>query len=258
MTYDATISFSYQVDSTIPYYVAILVPLFSLLLSFVILEYSLARLKSSGVTQAIGISIVFFLDFVGAGVVTGLLTEVTKNLVGRYRPDWLSRCLPEIDNPVSISGFGLSAEDNPACTSNLSESKMRDGMKSFPSGHASTAFGLGIFVSGYCAWILVCRWGQHRKRSLIYRCGRQLLFFWILCQIGWAWGVAVSRVMDHKHHESDIIAGTFLGTCVAVAFLIKSIQQCNDYMSMCAETRTSSSSYDADEMEISLGQNPSL
>lgn len=255
VTYDATISLSYNDDSTIPYYVAILVPLFSLLLSFIIIESCLARLKSAGVTQAVGVGIIFFLDFVGAGVVNGLITEVTKNLVGRYRPDWLSRCQPEIDNPVAISGFGLSAEDNPTCRSDLPDGKIRDGMKSFPSGHASTAFSLGIFVSGYCIWVLVCRWGQHRKGSLVYLCGRQLLFLWILCQIGWAWGVGVSRVMDHKHHESDVIAGAFLGTCVAVSFLFKSIQQCNDYVDMCEGTQRS---YDADEMEISLGQNPAL
>ena len=62
-------------------------------------------------------------------------------------------------------------------------------------------------------------------------------------------------MMDHKHHESDVIAGAFLGTCVAVSFLFKSIQQCNDFVDMCEGTQRS---YDADEMEISLGQNPAL
>lgn len=248
VTYDATISFTYYKDSRIPYFVAILVPLFCLLLSFAVLEYSLARVKQNA-AQAVGVCTVFFLDFVGAGVVNGLITEVTKNLVGRYRPDWLSRCQPDIDNPVDIAGFGLSPEDNPACTSDLPASKISDGRKSFPSGHASTAFSLGVFSSGYCTWVLVYRWHQHRNSRLTYQLGRQGLFLWILCQIGWAWGVAISRIMDNKHHESDVIGGAFLGTCIAVVFLFKSVQQCHD-MQLDHD--------DDDEMEISLGQHPSL
>lgn len=192
--YDATISNSYKGDSTIPYFVAILVPLISLLISFVALEIVLAKHSSTwSLTMSLATSIAFFLDFVGAGVITGILTEVTKNLVGRYRPDWLSRCNPDIVNPVSINGFGEPADDNPACDSTLPESKINDGRKSFPSGHASTAFTLGLFVSGYCLWHMAY---QQRKimqsikkkafaRS--YSFIRACIFLWVLCQLGWAW-----------------------------------------------------------------------
>ena len=223
LTYDATISFSYQVDSTIPYYVAILVPLISLLLSFVVLELLLWHVGLGlGQQDSMTLCVLYFLDFVGAGVVTGLLTEITKNIVGRYRPDWLSRCQPEISNPVNISGFGLPSSDNPACTSDLSSSKMNDGRKSFPSGHASTSFCLGLFVCGYCVSVLK-RLSKLESTSMRASLSMQLIFLWILFQISWAWGVAVSRIIDHKHHESDIIAGLCLGSLVGLAFSMKSL-----------------------------------
>ena len=205
--YDATIGNSYKGDSTIPYFVAILVPLVSLLISFVALEVLLAKHSCSySLSKSLSTAIAFFLDFVGTGVVTGILTEVTKNLVGRYRPDWLSRCNPDIVNPVSIDGFGEPASDNPACDTDLSDSKMNDGRKSFPSGHASTAFSLGLFVCGYCLWHVayqqrqilqsIKKKGSARSYSFIRAC----IFLWILFQIGWAW-CATSL----KKHYSIII-----------------------------------------------------
>ena len=250
VVYDATISYSYQVNSTIPYFVAVCVPLVSLLLSFVAFEvfftkYTNVGNKSWATNPGVPVSIIWFLDFVGSGVVTSILTEVSKNLVGRYRPDWLSRCQPNIDNPPYIEGFGLNASMNPVCTRDLTQDKVSDGKKSFPSGHSSTAFSLGVFVVGYCIWQLNTRWksvfhstqnrdeaqSQRNTRSLIYSLGQSVVFLWILLQISWAWAVALSRVMDNKHHVSDICSGAFLGACIGIVFVFKSIQHATDSLS---------------------------
>jgi len=250
VVYDATISNSYQVDSTIPYFLAICVPLVSLLLSFVAFEVFLSKYtdignKPWGTNLGVPVSIIWFLNFIGSGVITSILTEVSKNLVGRYRPDWLSRCQPNIENPLDIEGFGLNASMNPVCTRDLTPDKVNDGKKSFPSGHSSTAFSLGIFVVGYCIWQLNTRWksvfhstqnrneapSQNKTRALIYSLGQSVVFLWILLQISWAWAVAISRVMDNKHHVSDICSGAFLGTCIGTVFVFKSIQQATDALS---------------------------
>ena len=34
-------------------------------------------------------------------------------------------------------------------------------------------------------------------------------------------GVAISRIIDNKHHPSDVVGGAFLGTIIAAAFLIR-------------------------------------
>ena len=52
-----------------------------------------------------------------------------------------------------------------------------------------------------------------------------MVFLWILLQIGWAWGVAVSRVIDNKHHVGDVVAGAVLGSIVGTVFVIKSVQR---------------------------------
>lgn len=36
-------------------------------------------------------------------------------------------------------------------------------------------------------------------------------------------GVAISRIMDDKHHPSDVVGGAFLGTIIACAFLARAI-----------------------------------
>lgn len=36
-------------------------------------------------------------------------------------------------------------------------------------------------------------------------------------------GVSISRVIDNKHHPSDIIGGSFLGTIIGGAFVLRAI-----------------------------------
>jgi len=73
-------------------------------------------------------------------IVTGL-----KNAIGKPRPDMLSRCIPDIANldQYIVGGYGnnvlrgLVLVNRDICTQ-TDLSVLRDGFKSFPSGHASS------------------------------------------------------------------------------------------------------------------------
>lgn len=86
-----------------------------------------------------------------------LITNGMKNLFGKPRPDLLSRCQPDIQNisefmfagvPNNLEGFNVVSA---AICQQTDKSKLDDGFRSFPSGHASfSAAGL-IYLSLFLA-----------------------------------------------------------------------------------------------------------
>lgn len=79
-----------------------------------------------------------------------LLTLVTvKNLIGKPRPDMLARCIPDLTNisQHAVGGFGDALGDfgnagwmlvdQKICTQ-TNQSHLKDGFRSFPSGHSSS------------------------------------------------------------------------------------------------------------------------
>ena len=195
LLYDATISYPYNPDSTIPYWAAVFTPLASLIVSLLVLEFGIAKRLNVSKISAVTSMLHFILDFIFTFATNALLTETCKLLVGRFRPDWLSRCNPT-NTGNAVLEWGLPASDNPACNSGLSSSKLEDGRKSFPSGHASTAFALGVYVSGYVLWAVFYRTGRKYAGSnagksflkrVMIEMGIGLAFIWVLAQLGWAW-----------------------------------------------------------------------
>lgn len=133
---------------------------------------------------------------------TTVVTEIIKVMVGRPRPDFLSRCQPTSD-ATNAPGYGLSTVVS-ACsvtTGNI----IADGFKSFPSGHTSFAFaGLG-FLSLYLAG----------KMHLFDRRGRAIHAWVSLAPLLAALLVGLSRTMDYRHHATDVLAGGILGFVLA-------------------------------------------
>lgn len=79
-----------------------------------------------------------------------LFTDSLKNLMGKPRPDMLSRCSPMIGVPLPGNveiGFGLVTWD--VCATRGLKGKgfddLRDGFRSFPSGHASSTSCIPVF-----------------------------------------------------------------------------------------------------------------
>ncbi|KAL2651034.1 hypothetical protein R1flu_019162 [Riccia fluitans] len=175
-------------DNTVPTWS---VPIFAVLFPiFVFLGYFFKRRNVRDLHHAI-------LGILTASFLTGVITEAIKNGVGRPRPDFFWRCFPDGNQMFDeITG-------NVLCHGTASV--IKEGYKSFPSGHASWSFaGLG-YLSFYLAGKVVV----FDKRGFTWR-----LSLIVLPLLGAAM-VAVSRVDDYWHYWQDVFVGGLLGLTVA-------------------------------------------
>ncbi|KAJ3989115.1 phosphatidic acid phosphatase type 2/haloperoxidase [Lentinula detonsa] len=130
----------------------------------------------------------------------GVITQFTKITVGRPRPDVIDRCQPRAGSVDPTFGLSTAA----VCTQ-TDMSLLKDGFRSFPSGHSSLSFaGLG-FLAFYLAGKL------HLFDHKGYL-GKVWLF---LAPFSGATLVAISRTMDYRHHWQDVLVGSILGTVMA-------------------------------------------
>ncbi|KAI9189009.1 hypothetical protein H9P43_000436 [Blastocladiella emersonii ATCC 22665] len=133
---------------------------------------------------------------IGLLVATGLTLFVTgalKNLVGALRPDFLDRCKPD---PKNIT----------VCTGNIAD--IKEGRRSFPSGHSSVSFAGMVYLSLWIATRLhVFDAGRDEAKGL-------RLFAAHLPTCGAA-AIALTRILDNRHSYLDITAGMLLGTYIA-------------------------------------------
>ncbi|OBZ75896.1 putative diacylglycerol pyrophosphate phosphatase 1 [Grifola frondosa] len=132
--------------------------------------------------------------------ITGAITQFSKITVGRPRPDVIARCIPiagAADPPLGLSTAAICTQTDSAI--------MRDGWRSFPSGHASLSFaGLG-FLSFYLAG----------KLHLFDQRGHTPKAWLAVAPLSGAALVAISRTMDYRHHWHDVLAGSLLGLVVS-------------------------------------------
>ncbi|KAM0933104.1 putative phosphatidate phosphatase [Dioscorea sansibarensis] len=130
-------------------------------------------------------------------LITAVITDAIKDAVGRPRPDFFWRCFPD----------GKELYDN--ITGNVichgEKSVIKEGHKSFPSGHTSWAFsGLGFLALYLSGKIKVF----DRRGHIAKLC---VVFLPLLC----ASLVGISRVDDYWHHWQDVFAGGLLGIVMA-------------------------------------------
>jgi diacylglycerol diphosphate phosphatase/phosphatidate phosphatase len=131
---------------------------------------------------------------------TGAFTQITKITTGRPRPDIIDRCQP-IAGSVDPT-YGLSSV---AICTQTDERILRDGWRSFFSGHSSLSFaGLG-FLSFYLAG----------KLHLFDRRGHTGKAWISLLPLAAASLVAISRTMDYRHHWHDVLVGSAVGFVLA-------------------------------------------
>ncbi|XP_008305329.1 phospholipid phosphatase 3 isoform X2 [Cynoglossus semilaevis] len=124
-------------------------------------------------------------------------TDIAKVSVGRMRPHFIDVCRPDF----STIDCSLGYITNYTCTGN--ESDVQEARKSFFSGHAS----FSMFTMLYLAFYLQSRFTWRGARLL-----RPLLQFTLLMM---AFYTGLSRVSDHKHHPTDVLAGFVQGALVA-------------------------------------------
>lgn len=135
--------------------------------------------------------------FIFGCAVSQSFTDIAKVSVGRMRPHFLDVCNPDFSTINCSLGYITSY----TCTG--PESKVQEARKSFFSGHAS----FSMFTMLYLAFYLQSRFTWRGARLL-----RPLLQFTLLMM---AFYTGLSRVSDHKHHPTDVLAGFVQGALVA-------------------------------------------
>lgn len=139
---------------------------------------------------------------------TVLVTEVFKLSFGRLRPDFRDRYLNAACTGVVDTPAGLDCATVDASRFRISEDGLRDGMKSFVSGHSSSAFAIATFSSWWLGSTLV--WNEDRPAW-----GPAVGALSMGTLLAGAGYVASTRLSDNKHHPEDVVVGSLLGATVA-------------------------------------------
>ncbi|CAO3665063.1 unnamed protein product [Umbelopsis ramanniana] len=130
---------------------------------------------------------------------TLMFTDVLKITIGEPRPDMLARCAPSVTTSPAESLL------NVAICNGVANIDLQDGFKSFPSGHSSYSFaGLGFLSLYLCGKLHIFDHKGHVWKSLL-----------VMIPIMGAILVAISRIMDYRHHPWDVIFGSLLGFAAA-------------------------------------------
>ncbi|KAB2031907.1 hypothetical protein ES319_D05G336400v1 [Gossypium barbadense] len=174
-------------DNTVPLWA---VPIYSVLLPICVSIFFYYRRKDVYDLHHSVLGLLF------AVLITAVITDAIKDAVGRPRPDFFWRCFPDGKDVYDKWG-------NVVCHGNKAD--IKEGHKSFPSGHASWSFaGLG-YLSLYLAG----------KIHTFDRQGHITKLCITVIPLLAASLVAVSRVDDYWHHWNDVFAGGFLGLVVS-------------------------------------------
>ncbi len=130
-----------------------------------------------------------------------------KQACGNYRPDFAARCWGSATADPVWKEYG-----KPDCGNLENESLLNDvrqGRRSFPSGHTSMSFSGLLYLSLYLMYYLKCFGGSRTNTE------RTEAFVWkvliSLAPLSVAVGVAITRIRDMWHHPEDVIVGSLLG-----------------------------------------------
>lgn len=139
-----------------------------------------------------------------------IVTTAIKLMVARLRPDFAERCKLDYSSPDLVidpeTGYIDGKFTTTLCRGDIHE--IIEGRKSFPSAHSSTALYGGTFTS--LVFFKRC-WNRGQRNASFL-----LIPFLIMCTIGGALVIAVSRNFDNRHHPLDIIVGSCIGILCAL------------------------------------------
>lgn len=193
-----------------------------------------------------GLGLSFALAFV--------ITQGIKNLIGKPRPDLLSRCQPDLSNIAAhvVGGYGQDISpswtlvSSSICTQTDSDT-LNDGFRSFLSGHSSMAWSGLLYLSLWLSSKLNLSIPYFHPRSMIEekkaaeadesnllpthsgedvastptppyeRAAAPPLFGIVLfvIPISVAFWISSTRYVDFKHQGIDIVSGSALGIVTA-------------------------------------------
>ncbi|XP_058976475.1 putative phosphatidate phosphatase isoform X1 [Musca domestica] len=142
----------------------------------------------------------------GAGV-GQLTTDIAKYSIGRLRPHFFAVCQPIMADGTTCADAinqGKYITNFHCAGVGSSERMLKEVSLSFPSGHSSFTF----YGMVYLAIYLQCR--------MTWRGSKLMRHFLQFIGIMLAWYTALSRVSDYKHHWSDVLGGSLIGSIVAI------------------------------------------
>lgn len=205
------------VQSSALYAIGLIIPLVVIVVCGLLENLVLSRRPLRNGLRAFITVHISMLPFIFGFAAERLLKQISKVSVGRLRPNFFDACVPVLrGNPIcdDAKNFGVyilnyeckATAGNDGVAAYL-DHEMRT---SFPSGHTSLVFYSMTFVVYY-----LHRFSQSLRR---YRAnfGLFVLLLQFLCVL-LAWFVGISRVLDYKHHWSDVFAGGLLGLSVGIA-----------------------------------------
>ncbi|CAG8780590.1 25341_t:CDS:2 [Gigaspora margarita] len=191
---DRTIQNPYAEHERVPFWLAIIidlvVPILIITASSLIIYRSLHDLHHGLLGLMLSLTL------------TLAVTDFFKTFAGRPRPDFINRCNP-LPGSVDAKPWGLS---NSSICQQTDKDIMKDGFKSFVSGHSSFSFsGLG-YLTFYFAG----------KLHLFDRRGHAFKSFVVLIPLAVAAYIATSRTEDYRHHWQDVVTGGLIGIPLSV------------------------------------------
>jgi len=139
-----------------------------------------------------------------AWILSGLLCDSMKLIVGRLRPFFLELCLPgKLLDDVCGPPESRAAENryilDYKCTNATKAKYLYHARKSFPSGHTQIAVFGAVFICIYVWERLPARppyWFRHICVFLV-------MFLAVV--------TAITRIKDYKHHPEDVVVGAMIG-----------------------------------------------
>lgn len=147
------------------------------------------------------------------GLCTQLLTQTIKLLTVRLRPHFIDVCGLEMEfslescgnltSPLYVREYRCHGNALMFSTRDDMPTRLMEAHMSFPSGHTS------LSTWGMLSAILLLQF-----RLTIPSLGVQLAQ--MLCVV-YAIFTGISRITDHKHHSTDVMAGALLGAVMATA-----------------------------------------
>ncbi|CCG25210.1 Dpp3 protein [Candida orthopsilosis Co 90-125] len=127
-------------------------------------------------------------------LITSVTTDVLKNWIGRLRPDFLARCIPEKSTPINqLVSIEVCTSDNLGL--------LEDGFRTTPSGHSSLSFAGLSFLALFLL-------GQLQATNTKVGSWRTLIGAAPFLMAAY---IALSRTRDYRHHFVDVLIGSVLG-----------------------------------------------
>jgi len=208
---DDSLSYPYKID-TVPnwllYMMGFGTPMVLILLGNLCIMRSSSR---ENIFESLKHSYTMIILYLLGAAACQLQVAICKYTVGRLRPHFFDVCKPDfikVENKSTPNYvMNYTCLGNPSLFSDEMEmdDHVRGARLSFPSGHSSFAFQAAVFTvlylqTKYCTKDVV----GFQQQSLL------IPFFQVIA-ISLATFTAVSRIMDYKHHPTDVLAGTLIG-----------------------------------------------